>query len=134
MVAGWQDQVRDRRRRVGEERKQDDKSENPITASGCLGNKRPRGRVIRSLGKPLHSIRNLFEGVRLIRAPRIRNSNGSLPHEDGSDWHETLPKRVSDDLQLFIFRCRTKFVGRFFFCENFRGRIFFQENEVLEGL
>ncbi len=67
-------------------------------------NKRPGGRVIRSLGNLLHSVRNLFDRGRLIRAGRVRNSNGSLPHEDGSDWHETLPKRVSDDLHFFIFR------------------------------
>ena len=33
-------------------------------------------------------------------------SNGRLPLEDGSDWHETLPQSVSDDLQLFVFRRR----------------------------
>ena len=31
-------------------------------------------------------------------------SNGSLPPEQNSDRRETLAKRVSDDLQLFILR------------------------------
>ena len=88
-------------------------------------NKRPRVRVIRSLGKPFHSVRNLFEGGRLITAPRVRNSNGSLPHEDGSDWHETLPKHVSDDLQFFIFRHGKFFPGNFF-VQKIRGRFFFK--------
>ena len=35
--------------------------------------------------------------------------NGRLPLEDGSDRRETLPKRVSDDPQHFIFRRRKKF-------------------------
>ena len=35
--------------------------------------------------------------------------NGRLPLEDGSDRRETLPKRVSDDLPLSIFRRRKKF-------------------------
>ena len=33
-------------------------------------------------------------------------SNGRLPLEDGSDRRETLAKRVSDDLQSFVFRHR----------------------------
>ena len=39
--------------------------------------------------------------------------NGRLPLEDGSDWRETLPKRVSDDPQHLIFR-RQKKNGNFF--------------------
>ena len=35
-------------------------------------------------------------------------SNGRLPFEDGSDWRETLLKRVSGDAQRFIFRRRKK--------------------------
>ena len=35
----------------------------------------------------------------------IGTSNGRLPLEAGSDRHETLAKRVSDDLQFF--RCST---------------------------
>ena len=38
--------------------------------------------------------------------PGLMTSNGRLPLEDGSDWHETLPKSVSDDLQLLVFRRR----------------------------
>ena len=34
----------------------------------------------------------------------LQTSNGRLPLEDGSDWHETLPKRVSDDSRHFILR------------------------------
>ena len=34
----------------------------------------------------------------------FESSNGRLPPEHGSDRRETLAKRVSDDLQLFIFR------------------------------
>ena len=100
-------------------------SQRKTTYSKTL-NKRPRGRVIRSLGKPFHSVRNLFEGGRLIRAPRVRNSNGSLLHEDGSDWHETLPKHVSDDLQFFIFRHGKILFGKFS-CKKIRGRFFFKE-------
>ena len=41
-------------------------------------------------------------------------SNGRLPPEDGSDRRETLGKRVSDDLQHFIFRRQKKFWMNFF--------------------
>ena len=34
----------------------------------------------------------------------FETSNGRLPPEHGSDWRETLGKRVSGDLQVFIFR------------------------------
>ena len=34
----------------------------------------------------------------------FETSNGRLPPEQSSDRRETLAKRVSDDLQLFIFR------------------------------
>ena len=33
---------------------------------------------------------------------------GRLPPQDGSDWRETLGKRVSDDLQLSIFQLKKK--------------------------
>ena len=39
----------------------------------------------------------------------VATSNGRLPLEQSSDRRETLAKRVSDDLQHFIFR-RRKFV------------------------
>ena len=48
--------------------------------------------------------------------------NGCLPLEDGSDRRETLAKRVSDDLQFFIFRPWKKKWPNF--CKNFRGRFF----------
>ena len=39
-------------------------------------------------------------------------SNGRLPPEQSSDRRETLGKRVSYDLQLFIFRRRKTFFGK----------------------
>ena len=48
--------------------------------------------------------------------------NGRLPLEHGSDRRETLAKRVSDDLQLFIFRRRKTFFG---IC--FSGSMFFSK-------
>ena len=58
----------------------------------------------------------------------MKISNGRLPPEDGSDRRETFGKRVSDDLQLLIFR-RPKF----FFTKilNFFG-IFLDVSLVLE--
>ena len=41
----------------------------------------------------------------------FETSNGRLPLEQSSDRRETLAKRVSDDLQLFIFRRRKKKIG-----------------------
>ena len=38
----------------------------------------------------------------------FENLNGRLALEDGSDRRETLGKRVSDDLEHFIFRHRKK--------------------------
>ena len=40
--------------------------------------------------------------------------NGHLPLEHGSDRRETLGKRVSDDLQHFIFRRQKKSLDEFF--------------------
>ena len=45
---------------------------------------------------------------------RTKISNGRLPPEDGSDWRETLGKRVSDDLQHFIFRRQKKILDEIF--------------------
>ena len=45
--------------------------------------------------------------TRLRRAPRklfFKTLNGRLPLKQGYDRRETLPKRVSDDSQRFIFR------------------------------
>ena len=44
----------------------------------------------------------------------FETSNGRLPLEQNSDRRETLAKRVSDDLQLFMFRCRKTFLETFF--------------------
>ena len=48
----------------------------------------------------------------------LQNANGRLPFEDGSDRGKTLGKRVSDDLEHFIFQRRKKKinlgVGSFF--------------------
>ena len=57
-------------------------------------------------------------------------SNGRLPLEDGSDRRETLGKRVSDDLEHFIFRRRKIFFGK----KKSRGRFVFQQSGVLEEL
>ena len=43
----------------------------------------------------------------------FETSNGRLPPEHGSDRRETLAKRVSDDLQLFIFQRRKKILAKF---------------------
>ena len=45
--------------------------------------------------------------------------------KQGSDWHETLPKRVSDDSQHFIFQRRKKVFG-----ENIGSEISFFANLV----
>ena len=39
---------------------------------------------------------------------------GRLPPEDGSDWRETLGKRVSDDFAKLIFRAENFFGGVIF--------------------
>ena len=63
----------------------------------------------------------------------FETSNGRLPLEQSSDRRETLAKRVSDDLQLFIFRPRKKILDKIF-SKIFRVEFFFQKNEVLEEL
>ena len=60
-------------------------------------------------------------------------SNGRLPPEHGSNRRETLAKRVSDHLQLFIFRPRKKVLDDFF-SKIFGVEFFFQETGVLEEL
>ena len=61
---------------------------------------------------------------------RRRTSNVRLPLELSSDWRETLATRVSEALQLSMFR------GRNFFGQNFRieKAVFRQFGEVLEDL
>ena len=49
-----------------------------------------------------------------INCRNAKISNGRLPHEDGSDRRETSGKRVSDDLQLLIFRRQKLFWRKFF--------------------
>ena len=39
---------------------------------------------------------------------------GRLPREDGSDWRETLGKRVSDNFAKLIFRAEKIFRGQIF--------------------
>ena len=51
----------------------------------------------------------------------------------GNFFCETLAKRVSDDLQLFIFRRRKNFLDNFF-SKIFGVDFLFQKNEVLEEL
>ena len=51
----------------------------------------------------------------------FETSNGRLPPEHGSDRRETLEKRVSGDLQVFIFRCWNIFLDKNFV----KGSIFF---------
>ena len=51
------------------------------------------------------------------KTPKIKFSsklNGRLALEDGSDRRETLGKRVSDDLEHFIFQRRKIFFGKIF--------------------
>ena len=45
------------------------------------------------------------------QGPPFETSIGRLPLEHGSDRRETLGKRVSDDLEHFIFRPRRKIFG-----------------------
>ena len=64
-------------------------------------------------------------------AARRRTLNVRLPLEHGSDRPQTLSKRVSDDLQLSMFRRQKKS-----FDENFRSRkhVFRQFRLILEEL
>ena len=77
------------------------------------------GRSIRAkegnVAQELHQTRAVLV-LRYLFERRLANfdfffetSNGRLPPEHGSDRCETLAKRVSDDLQFFIFRRRKLF-------------------------
>ena len=57
----------------------------------------------------------------------FENLNGRLALEDGSDRRETLGKRVSDDLEHFIFRRRKTFFNNFF-SKIFAGQFSFLRN------
>ena len=59
----------------------------------------------------------------------VETLNGCLPLEHGSDRRETLGKRVSDDLEHFIFRPQRKILAK-----KFWGSIFFQQTGALEEL
>ena len=59
--------------------------------------------------EPVKDIQELLHDPEIVYASRIpprrpRTSNDRAPLELGSDRRENLAKRVSDDLQLFIFR------------------------------
>ena len=58
----------------------------------------------------LNAQRKIFSS----RALDLRTSNVSLPLELGSDRRQTSAMRVSDDLQLSIFRCRKQNFGKIF--------------------
>ena len=63
----------------------------------------------------------------------FENLNGRLALEDGSDRRETLGKRVSDDLEHFIFRRRkTKLAKKN--SKSLQVNFCFQETGVLEEL
>ena len=63
----------------------------------------------------------LHQNVTVLTLQFLRTLNDRLPLEHGSDRPQTLGKRVSDDLQLLIFRRRKQN-----FDEKFRfGNMFF---------
>ena len=65
--------------------------------------------------------RRLLTLIESLTPRQLRTLNGRLPLEHGSDRPQTLGKRVSDDLQLSIFRRRKQI-----FDEKFRfGKMFF---------
>ena len=49
--------------------------------------------------------------------------NGRLPLEHSSDSRETLAKRVSEDLQIFVFADAESIFFRKYSCNDFRGRL-----------
>ena len=53
--------------------------------------------------------RFFFSGGHFFEKSKILKDR--LPPEDGSDWRETLGKRVSDDFAKIIFRGQTIFRG-----------------------
>ena len=61
-------------------------------------------------GVPPRSHRKLWTAVAVPPQTLI----GRLPLEQGSDRRETLPKRVSDDSQRFIFRRQKNFIDEIF--------------------
>ena len=94
---------------------QNEKSDSPrrdVRTPLCraFGPKLPRRQGLTTLG----------EGPpRIVYAPRVpprrrRTSNVRLPLELRSDRHETSATRVSDDLQISIFRRRIFFFGKNF--------------------
>ena len=85
-----------------------------------------------NVAQELHQTRAILV-IRYLFERRLANfvfffetSNGRLPLEQSSDRRETLAKRVSGDLQLFIFR-RWKICCTIFFQKNW-GRFFFKNH------
>ena len=79
-----------------------------------------KGLALAAINSPFGRLIDLPASVRPGRLidsafdPGLMTSNGRLPREDGSDWLETLPKRVSGDSRRFIFRSRkTKKIANF---------------------
>ena len=54
------------------------------------------------------------------RRSAFKTLNGRLPPEDGSDWAQTLPERVSDDSRHLIFRRPENFLDEIFGAKNQR--------------
>ena len=66
----------------------------------------PLGSGVQEKGGALGSGRDFLEKSKILA--------GRLPPEDGSDWRETLGKRVSDDFAKMIFRVENFFRGDIF--------------------
>ena len=69
---------------------------------------------LRKKARKEHRINGLSIRVYLRHPDRLRFSNGRSRHKHGSDQHETLPKRVSEDPRQFNFRRKQFFSARFF--------------------
>ena len=60
--------------------------------------------------------------------------NGRLPPEDGSDWPETWPKRVSDDSQHFIFRHQKQIFDEKYYPKCLQNMLFQRRKMKYRGL
>ena len=67
--------------------------------------KQPRGFCFKAISS--------FDAVEIITDGRLEVEKISEPVAHGSDRRETLPQRVSDDLQRFVFRRRKKKSAKF---------------------
>ena len=76
----------------------------------------PRGwlRSARNFAKTRFRRFPTFHFSKPEKRKKLRTLKVRLPPEDGSDRRETLGKRVSDDLQHFIFRRQKKILDEFF--------------------